>query len=560
MRPTVISMLCAAGAVCAATDAPAAADAGVEAAGAPRGAFTDLGPAPANTRVRLAVVLRYRDEPGLRAFVAAASRAALPAGARRTLDAATFRALYAPSQTAYAATLAALQARGLHIDATYANRTVIDVSGAPDIVNRTFDTQIEALRDRDGTVRYLNARPAYLPAELQANVYGVTGFDSRRTLQPAFRRAPHAIPLAVGPANVPVQGPDTGFSPTIFAKAYDFPVFHSTATRYDGSGRSAAIVIDADFLDSDLATYFKYFRIKPTGPAIVREPIGGGPPPGLSPDSIETELDLQTILGTSPGVGVTVYETAQLTYTDIIDAYDQIDTDDTVGFVNSSFGGCETQTTPSYFPQLSDYLAMQGAALGITFSASTGDGGASNVCGTGFVPDGVETPASDPTFVAVGGTTLFFNPQTGRYRFEFGWEGSGGGVSAVFPTPVYQTTIPNIIGKTRNLPDIAFDADPGSGESLYIGGQWIGPVGGTSLASPLFIGLAAQLAQYHFAALGDPHVPLYTTFTRSGYGKPALFHDITAGQNGYYNDLPGYDQVTGIGSIDGWNYATTGQI
>ena len=38
----------------------------------------------------------------------------------------------------------------------------------------------------------------------------------------------------------------------------------------------------------------------------------------------------------------------------------------------------------------------------------------------------------------------------------------------------------------RNLPDLAFDASPYTGESLYYDGRFQGPIGGTSLSSPIF--------------------------------------------------------------------------
>jgi hypothetical protein len=43
-------------------------------------------------------------------------------------------------------------------------------------------------------------------------------------------------------------------------------------------------------------------------------------------------------------------------------------------------------------------------------------------------------------------------------------------------------------------------------------------------------------------------------FKKNGYGVGGgYFHDITSGSNGEFNAVPGYDQVTGIGSMDVWN-------
>ncbi|HTA40324.1 MAG TPA: protease pro-enzyme activation domain-containing protein, partial [Candidatus Acidoferrales bacterium] len=38
------------------------------------------------------------------------------------------------------------------------------------------------------------------------------------------------------------------------------------------------------------------------------------------------------------------------------------------------------------------------------------------------------------------------------------------------------------------------------------------------------------------------------------------FRDAAFGNNGYYNAVRGYDQVTGIGSIDGWNFASVAKL
>jgi kumamolisin len=522
--------------------------------GAARGAYTDLGAAPQSLRIRLAVVLRYRNESALEHLVAS----------RGAVGAAQFRAAFAPSAATYSKTIAALEKLGLRVEHTYANRTVIDASGTPAAIASDFGTQIDEVREPGGTLAYTNVRPAYLPAELAGDVYGIAGLDGRRLLETDYRRGTASLaPLGSfrsDAATSPRQGPDGGFSPRSYARAYDFPILHKIPGRsgavYDGTGQAAAIVIDADFLDSDLETFEKYFKIVPTGPAIKRIPIQGGPPPGLVNDSIETMLDVDTILATAPGVALSVYEMNSLLYSSVIDAYNQIDTDDDVGAVNSSFGGCEAATDPAYFPALSDYLAMQGEALGIVFAASTGDSG-SVACEDGTNPDGVATPASGPHFIAAGGTSLFVSSKDDAYLFEYGWSGSGGGVSVEFPTPAYQTGLANIVGTTRNIPDIAFEADPGAGESMFIGGRWIGPIGGTSLSCPLFVGLATEYAQYHGGLLGDLHAPLYATYAAT---KRPPFHGIKTGFNGYYYALPGYDQVTGLGSIEAWNYALSGQL
>jgi kumamolisin len=540
-------------------------------AGVPRVPVRDMGPAPATMPVRLAVVLRYRNEAQLRAFVA---EQPYLKPQFRVLTRRQFWDTFSPSVADYARTIGLLQREGFQIVKTYPNRTVIDVVGPAGLVNRVFGTEIHRVVQTAvpggmalgaaGAVRYANARPAILPAELRPTVYGVIGFDNLQVLHPLWVRGQRgASPMvALGP---PLQGPDTGLGPYAFATAYDYPVQHqvkggSLGQTYDGTGQSAAIVIDSDYTESDLSTFLSFFGITRTGPPTVRIPIQGGPNPPINFDGIETTLDIETIVGMAPGTAVYLYLPNALLYASIIDAYNQIDTDDLVEAVNSSFGGCETFTDPSYFPQLSDYLALQGEALGITYSASTGDSGTFEC--TFSAPGGVSTPASGPHFVAAGGTTLILH-LNGTYAREFGWSGSGGGVSALFAKPAYQSGIPHAAGPMRNIPDVGLDANPGSGAAFYYQGAWQGPIGGTSLSSPLFVAMVVEWDQIHGAPLGDVHPLLYNLFKAHHYavvnGLP-LFRDVIGGNNGFYNATRGYDNVTGIGSVEAWGFASAAQL
>lgn len=532
-------------------------------------AYRDLGLAPAMLPVHLAIVLHYRHEAELRTM---AQQRHTNLFGQRALTKSQFLNYFAPSASTYSSTVATLQRSGFKIVHLYANRTVIDVEAPALVVDRFFNTQIHQVQQLPslgqrgtaairGGVRYANVTPAYLPSTLRANVYGVIGFDNMQHLVPQYVRGTRRLARmqSLTATKSPLQGPDTGLGPRAFQTAYNYPIRHSPkGTKYNGTGVGVAVVIDSDYADSDLSTFLSYFGVTRTGPETTRIPIMGGPNPAINGDGVETNLDVETIVGTSPGVSLYLYLPDSLSYASIIDAYNQIDTDDIVEAVNSSFGGCEIFTDPSYFPTLSDFLAEQGAVLGITYSASTGDLG-SDTCFTST--PSVSTPASGPDFVAVGGTTLLLH-STGTYSHEFAWSGSGGGQSAIFPLPIYQQGFPGITGTFRNLPDIAFDGDPSSGASEYLGGAWIGPVGGTSLASPLFVSAIAQLNQLAGLPIGNAHTSLYGINFQDGYtfkGLP-LFRDIVAGNNdefgvGCCTAVKGYDMVTGIGSLNVWNFS-----
>ncbi|HEY1654371.1 MAG TPA: protease pro-enzyme activation domain-containing protein, partial [Candidatus Tumulicola sp.] len=370
--------------------ARAVATSSLQVAAAAGAQYRDLGRLPARTQVRLAVVLAYRHEPELQALLAAQNDPSSPIGGRY-LTQAQFLDAFAPSGATYAALAHDFAVRGFAVVGTYANRTVLDVSAPAVTVERTFSTELHRA-SAVGRTAYVNVRPATLPPELRAFVAGVVGFDGVGVLHTANHRGLRRN--ALGP---PLQGPDTGFSPFALANAYDLPVQHGS----DGRGQSAAVVIDADYQDRDLARFLATFGVTRSGPVTTRIAIDGGPKPPINGDSVEASLDVEAIVGTAPGTSLYVYETNSLSYATTLDAYDRIVSDNRAGVVNSSFGGCETQTQPSNFPQMAEKIAQQAAALGTVFAASTGDFGTYACTFPG--PGGVSTPASGPSFVAVGG-------------------------------------------------------------------------------------------------------------------------------------------------------------
>ncbi len=406
-------------------------------------------------------------------------------------------------------------------------------------------------------LRYANVLPATIPASLRDVTFGVAGLNNLIVAKPDIVRGTRRPDIALGP---PLQGPDTGLGPYAFASAYDLPVQYPVAKgsskTYDGTGHAAGIAIDSDLLDSDLSTFLAYFNVKRTGPALKRVLVDGGPSPSINFDGDETNLDVETISSLAPGAAVSLYLMPELSTADIIDTYSKVVADDKVDVLNSSFGGCELADDLS---TLSDHVAQQGAAEGITFSASSGDSGAS-IC-IGYTANflGVSAPASAPHFTAVGGTSLIIS-DTAAYRLEYAWSGSGGGVSTLFATPAYQHGVKGVIGTTRNVPDISFDANPGTGAAFYYEGAFQGPIGGTSLSSPIFCAYVTEYNQTNGKRAGAINTALYALNKKDGYGTH--FRDITIGNNAefgsaypFYNAGVGYDDVTGIGSIIGTPYA-----
>jgi len=220
------------------------------------------------------------------------------------------------------------------------------------------------------------------------------------------------------------------------------------------------------------------------------------------------------------------------------------------GSVSMSFGAPEgnwTTQTASVF-----------TVANMTYFASAGDSGPS-----------VQWPAVMPNVVAVGGTTLTYSGA--GTRSEVTWSDTGGGISEYTPTPIYQSSaVPDmgVLGH-RSVSDVAFNADPNSGQYVAIikpgssSVSW-GSAGGTSLGAPQWAGIVAVAnavrAASSKAALGDPHAILYEQISAVPGTYASDFYDVTQGSDGTCTTCSakvGYDQVTGLGTPNGASLLST---
>ncbi len=230
----------------------------------------------------------------------------------------------------------------------------------------------------------------------------------------------------------------------------------------------------------------------------------------------------------------------------------------------------------------------------------------------------VDAPASSPYITSAGGTTLrgaqryivdgkpfiitiateqawsttYLVPiaiAVGSNPIDFGifGAGGGGGVSSYFRIPGYQRRIPGmavteanqtfveldvsrpeVIGTLpaafagRNVPDISLNGDPNTGFALDYtdqnGNFSVDTfVGGTSFVAPQLNGIAALLSQKVGGRIGLLNYPMYGMARKtSAYGQASSpFNDITAGDNWFYQGAAGYDQASGLGTLNVANFA-----
>jgi kumamolisin len=515
---------------------------------APVDGLADLGVSRAT--IRVALVLAYRNPGDLERLVAAQQDPGSPLY-HRYLTSAEFNALYAPEAAAHARVLAALREAGFTVRQTWSNRTVIDAEAPADVAARFFSTSFHDVMQPGVGRRYANVTAATVPAAIAADVTGVAGLSNLRAYSLDFRfGTPQAQGDARTPAGTPIKGPDGGYGPVPFTNSYAL----LSKSGFTGTGQTIAITIDGDYLDSDISAYLSTFKVSRTG-TISRRLVDGGPGSGLNgASSQESTLDIETTSSLATGANILVYEGVDFTNTaNFLDTWNAIVADNQASVVNASYGFCETAF--GTFATSLEAIALQGTALGITFNASTGDDGdVTYGCNT----KSVNVPSAAPHVTAVGGTTLKVTAQ-GAFSSEKAWTSrfptllgaTGGGVSTVFALPSWQSGVKGVIASGRNLPDTSFDANPNTGESFYYNGKFGGPIGGTSLASPIFSSALAMLNQQKGHRAGWFNPVLYAGWKQAGYG--ADFRDITQGSGGNtigggYTVKAGYDQVTGIGA------------
>jgi len=245
--------------------------------------------------------------------------------------------------------------------------------------------------------------------------------------------------------------------------------------------------------------------------------------------------------------------------------------------------------------------ATQGLAVDVPASIpeATGAGG------TEFSADSPTNttnnpPGGNPPYWSAAGTSsdtvssaLEYIPETAWNDTAFslanggGLAATGGGASILFTKPSWQGGA----GTMREVPDIALSASADHDPYLFCSeddqqtgtivstctagfrtgaGGGLTAVGGTSAAVPTFSAILALINQYLGNTPPTGLAPVNPTLYSVAANTPAAFHDITTGNNIVpctqgttgcpatapfqygFNAAVGYDEVTGLGSVDGF--------
>jgi subtilase family serine protease len=499
-----------------------------------------------------------------------------------------------------------LKAEGFKIVLVARGRDFVAFSGTAAQVERTFKVQIHHY-EVDGERRFANVDEPSIPAALQDIVGGIHGLDNI-PLRPTNSPTNTAIEPVRSHYTYP-GGPNI-ITPDDIQTIYDLTTLHLQG--YSGSGQTIVVVGQSDIDVNDIQLFRSIFQL-PAINLTIAPPVPSDPGYTTSETEADLDLEwvgavardanivylasstsatdaaisaidqnLGTVINISFG---TCEASTPASYMSHFEAEVQkanlAGTTVLASSGDTGAAGCESKGS-----------LVASTPMGVQFPASVPE--VTAVGGTEFI-------LNDSGYW--GGNGLLWNSAI-SYIPEVAWNdpglptglaSGGGGASSCatqdassnctggFAKPTWQVGmgVPN--DGVRDVPDVAFDASPNHD------GYWIcAPTqawpcangfppppgnnfvveGGTSVATPIFAGMVAMLSQYAVQSgfqsspgMGNINPDLYLY----AQNYPAAFHDVTSGSNvvpcvinsttcptgAYgYNAGPGYDQATGLGSID----------
>lgn len=535
-----------------------------------------VGPTDPNEILDVTIVLRRRpDGPNLPDhdyFLSA------PPAQRQRMSAEEFAAKFGASQDDIDRVVAFAQSHGLAVVETSAARRTVVVRGTVAQMSAAFGVrldqyehevlqgrdrrpQTETYRGRDGVVS--------VPSSLDGIVVGAFGLDNRRVGQTNGAEPPNTHPLWIPPVST----------------LYNYPT-------NSAAGQTIGIFSLSGYASSDIAGYYTNLNAQfPSAgyvtPSISDVLINGATNPGYDPYG-ETTQDIDIASSFAPGCAISVYITTgdQAGWVQAISRVAHPNPGDAAPSVLSSSwyiadgddpaGLAADGVTLAFVNAVS--AAFQDAAIqGVTVCIASGDRGTDSGVGDGECH--VQYPASDPWVLSVGGTTIgnvsgssfdeyvWNDPNADPYHGN--WGTTGGGVSALFALPAYQSGagVPVSLNPPHNpgrgVPDVAGNANLVSGYwGIVLGGQTAAwpqsgsapfPGNGTSASAPQWAGLIAVINAalgFNVGFVNPVFYALGSSYFRDIVPGAGPANNANSGSPGYPAG-PGWDACTGWGSPNG---------
>ena len=335
-----------------------------------------------------------------------------------------------------------------------------------------------------------------------------------------------------------------GYTPPPIQTAYNLTGLY--AEGYTGTGQTIVIVdwCGSSTIEQDANAFSKKFglpKLNSSNFNIIYTPT---PSQCIGTDDAEINIDVEWAHAIAPGASIDLVVPPTANIQDVDEAEFYAVNYGLGNTLSGSYGSVESET-PASDLETENLISEIAAVSGISTNFSSGDYGDY----TTFlpIPATVNAPADSPWATAVGGVTLALNSDN-SIAWQAGWGnngtvlvqtgevfdppvadgfqgGSGGGASncavqdqngnciSGYPKPAFQKGVP---GKYRQLPDIAWLADPYTGVVIAISIPGEEPelvwqvYGGTSVACPMFSGLWAIANEEAGVPLGQAAQYLYS--------------------------------------------------
>jgi len=504
------------------------------------------------------------------------------------LTPAQFQQRFGRSAADVSAAEAWLKSQGFAIES--AGPESVRFSGTASQVESAFQTQMHHYTL--GKQHYFaNATAVTLPKNLAGMVRGVGHLNSLRPTP--LHRTQGSMQLK---PNLTTSDGSHYMVPADVETIYDVNAIYSAG--YTGAGQTIAVVGQSLVDPGDISLFHASFGGN-ANLIMTLVPFTGDSAIASADDEAESDLDIEYSGAIAEDATVNFVFVGNDGTSDAFDAMQYAIQNASAPIISISYGACELmsgQIDASIYGFFMDEAVTQGQTL----IAASGDAGAT-ACDAGnaeaFEGLAVQFPSDSPDVTGVGGTE--FNEGTGNYWNstngagdgsatgyipEMVWNddatspalsASGGGASTVFTKPDWQigTGVPS--DGARDIPDISLDSSNGHDPYFFCGAPdengnncadgYVYVAGGTSFAAPIFAGITALINQATASTgQGDLNPTLYPLAASA----PSVFHDITIGNNDSpcipgstdcpsgtteigYDAGVGYDEATGLGSIDG---------
>jgi subtilase family serine protease len=504
-----------------------------------------------------------------------------------------------------------LQQQGFSNIEVARSRDSVSFSGNATLAQAAFQTSIQQYTV-DGVTHFANSTAPQLPRALQGVVESIRGLnDIAPHPLGASPAALHAHYTSAGPSSV--SGNSHFLVPYDFATMYDIGPLYGAGTTGNGEKIAVAGQYDISSDQSDITQFRSVMQLPANTPTLVSV-SGSTPGTALSDfneSMINVEWSgaiayNATVVYVAAGDAFTAatYAIDQNLAPVVLLTYGHCEAlwsgSNEITTLNNEFQKANSQGITVVVPSGDLGAADCDAPTSSTPPTTASHGPA------------VDFPASSPYVTAVGGTELndcngsYWNSTNNQFQGsvtgyipEVAWNdtttpavscgqvshsengvknilaASGGGASTVNSKPTWQTGpgVPN--DNFRDVPDVAFAASPYHDPYLYCfqgvcqqglpdpNKSSVLLAGGTATVSAAFAGVVALLDEAQKSSgLGNINQRLYQIAGSSS----SAFHDITSGSNEVpcasgstgcgsggtfgFTAGAGYDQVTGLGSID----------